>query len=382
VSLVNDMLNDLDDRRLKRANEDVNLDWMTGQRVNQKNRTFLPILWIILILVLLFVAYKLWQMSSDDELSSLDYLATKVAEQEAVTSEVKVNDNSSVNIVDNPAVIDAGQAGIDRKVSLKQQEQLEVIENNSVTTSDVSPVAVDYKADKLTAQPEEQPLPNKSLLNTVERTPIPVPKEVVPPAQKQFVKSKRILSVDQADKQNVKDVEQLIRLGQIKAAENKLQGYLDGHPKAIHSGSLLVSIFLSTKSYIKAEQLIEKLRLIDHENIGLISNQARVYLQTNRASEAVELLMSSKPNLQNNTAFYELLGLAARQNNQFQLSLQAYRGLLDIDSSRGDWWVGMAIALDQKGEVSQAKKAYRQGVNSNNVTTTLKHYAQQRLAVL
>jgi MSHA biogenesis protein MshN len=376
------MLNDLDDRRLKRANEDVNLDWMTGQRVNQKNRTFLPILWIILILVLLFVAYKLWQMSSDDELSSLDYLATKVAEQEAVTSEVKVNDNSSVNIVDNPAVIDAGQAGIDRKVSLKQQEQLEVIENNSVTTSDVSPVAVDYKADKLTAQPEEQPLPNKSLLNTVERTPIPVPKEVVPPAQKQFVKSKRILSVDQADKQNVKDVEQLIRLGQIKAAENKLQGYLDGHPKAIHSGSLLVSIFLSTKSYIKAEQLIEKLRLIDHENIGLISNQARVYLQTNRASEAVELLMSSKPNLQNNTAFYELLGLAARQNNQFQLSLQAYRGLLDIDSSRGDWWVGMAIALDQKGEVSQAKKAYRQGVNSNNVTTTLKHYAQQRLAVL
>ncbi len=49
MSLVNDMLNDLDDRRSQKAREEVNLDWMTGQKQTSKNKWLMPLMTIVVI---------------------------------------------------------------------------------------------------------------------------------------------------------------------------------------------------------------------------------------------------------------------------------------------------------------------------------------------
>ena len=91
--------------------------------------------------------------------------------------------------------------------------------------------------------------------------------------------------------------------------------------------------------------------------------------------------MSEQPLLSGNSDYYELVGLAARKNQQLELSEQVYRGLLDYDASRGDWWMGLAIAIDQQANPA-AKQAYQQAINSQHLSVALRNYARQRLAVL
>jgi MSHA biogenesis protein MshN len=103
---------------------------------------------------------------------------------------------------------------------------------------------------------------------------------------------------------------------------------------------------------------------------------------TSRAEKAIDLLMRDKPLVAENFSYYELLGLAARKNNQFTLSEQAYRGLLEANSARGDWWVGLAVALDAQGNMGGARSAYNNALKTVEISAPLRDYARQRLTAM
>jgi MSHA biogenesis protein MshN len=371
------MLNDLDDRRLKRANEDVNLDWMTGQRVNKKSRFLLPALGLLALLVFLFIAYQFWRVNNSGKMTPLNYLA-EPSSQSSLAEEKQLVIDASVKVTAVEHVGAQNKLDNNEQLTIHNDEDLELPVSKQLGEN----VTMNAAVDKAIMLIDKKPVKEVATVNLEVKRGASRFHDVKNIEPAQSIRNTRVLTVQQTDKKIASEAKSLLRAGKISAAENKLRSYLDDNPQASSSGQLLASVFLSTKQFSNAETLIEQLRKASPDNIALISNQARVYLQTNRVSQAVDLLMMSKPSLDNNTAYYELLGLAARQNKQYQLSLQAYRGLLNVDSSRGDWWVGMAIALDQGGELSQAREAYRQGINSSDLTTTLRQYAQQRLAVI
>lgn len=71
-----------------------------------------------------------------------------------------------------------------------------------------------------------------------------------------------------------------------------------------------------------------------------------------------------------------------QQTGEFSVSAALYRQLLVADPSREIWWMGLAISLENTGEKKVALDAYRQAVYSGRLKSALADYARQRIAIL
>lgn len=362
MSLVNDMLNDLDARRQGQLSDEVNLDWMRGQHNNRRMRRFLPLLWLLLIAILLVIAYQLWQLNRSDVLPGTDYRleppATVSADNPRQQGDKDVPTASVATTT--PAKVDA--ASIAAAVSAQPPRAKVTVAPDTAVGVEPAPVATAIAPQALRI--EQQP---------------PVPAR---PAPVVAMKSPRPLSSDQRDRALQKQVAKLLQQQQFAAAEQQLVAFMQDNPLALRSGNQLVSLWLSQQRVEPAQQLLERLADAYPQHAEVIKSQARLYLQTGQVAQAVALLMSVQPPLPGHTDYYELLGLAARKNSQHALSEQVYRGLLDYDAGRGDWWMGLAIAIDLQARPGAAREAYRQALSRRGLSGPLRNYAQQRLAAL
>ncbi|ARN73592.1 tetratricopeptide repeat protein [Oceanicoccus sagamiensis] len=340
MSLVNDMLNDLDDRRNQQAREEVNLDWMTGQKQTSKNKWLMPLLSLAVIVLFIVVAFSVFQYQTTANSSAIDKLAAikkPVAEKPVKPEVVAVE---------------------------KQREPVETVVPSVV---EVAPVA---KA--IVTSPVQKPVASKSL-----------PKASPPPAAaKKPIKKQKPLSLPQRDLIASQEAKKLIRNNQSVVAEEKLAAFMQKNPLAIRSGKVLASLWLSQKKEAQAQQLLVPLRDIAPRDIELIMIQARLFYAAGNPLEAIALMKTERPAVNVHAGYYELLGFIARSDQQYELSVQSYRRLLEYDASRGDWWVGMAIALDMQSKSALAKEAYRRGIDSRRISKSLNDYARKRLAAL
>lgn len=214
--------------------------------------------------------------------------------------------------------------------------------------------------------------------NKLERSDVDIAQSKPPPKTediKQFVP----LSNKQRDNKTHSEAKQLLRVGDNLRAEKLLEDFITQQPLARRSGEMLASIYLSQQRFDKARSLIGVLRDTYPTDAGLLSIEARLLLLGGQADKAVSLLMAYKPDIASHEDYYELLGLAARKNEQYLLSEQVYKGLLDVNAGRGDRWVGLAIALDAQGKSAAARSAFREALKTGTTSTKLADYARRRL---
>ena len=75
MSIVNDMLNDLEKRRGEQTKSDINIDWMAGEKNATKNRYFKPLLWLASGLVFLAIATGVWRNINTANTEAVEHLS-------------------------------------------------------------------------------------------------------------------------------------------------------------------------------------------------------------------------------------------------------------------------------------------------------------------
>lgn len=99
-------------------------------------------------------------------------------------------------------------------------------------------------------------------------------------------------------------------------------------------------------------------------------NRARTVLQDHRPAAAFD-------------ADYEaLLAWLLQSTAHHREAADAYRTLLASNTQLGDWWVGLAISLENVGDRKGALQAYQQARDSVQIKSALAKYASQRIAAL
>jgi MSHA biogenesis protein MshN len=385
VSIVNDMLNDLEKRRGEQAKSAVNIDWMVGEKQATKNRYFKPLLWLASGLVFLAIATGVWRNINAVNTEAVEHLSNagniiKAADspmtvQLAETSESNeeralAESEVAKSIVAKPIVAKptVSESSAIVKASVLASEGVTLTNRPAQVTAD-SVAAVDEKI----SQPNSLRPTEKSRSVATMTSQNKVAKIVRAPTPRSF---------EQRDRSAFKKAEELIRDKQLAAAEQVLVNETTSNPQAVRSGTALSSLLMAQRRFEEAQELLVYLLRENPDSIELIKTQARLFLVTIKPRKAMDLLMKFSPPMSAHSDYYELLGLSARQEQQYELSVQAYKGLLRYNASRGDWWVGMAIALDMQGEIKAARSAYRSALRSKKIAPTLRDYAQQRLSAL
>ncbi len=114
---------------------------------------------------------------------------------------------------------------------------------------------------------------------------------------------------------------------------------------------------------------------------------AKIYLKLNNTIQALAVLSDFTP-AEYEQAFYQLKAGLAQKNKDWHLALSSWQLLLansgPISSAldKSKWLLGAAIAYQQLGENSDAKKHYGQAIKAGGLSKASKAYAMTQLKAM
>lgn len=111
--------------------------------------------------------------------------------------------------------------------------------------------------------------------------------------------------------------------------------------------------FQESKTVIKAG--------LDHypNDLVLVTQLASTHLGAHEYNESIKLLEKYTPDFETNPEYYALLAYSYLKVNRTRESVNIYKQLVMFDSTNAPWWIGLAIAYQNKSEPKLALDAYR-----------------------
>ena len=110
--------------------------------------------------------------------------------------------------------------------------------------------------------------------------------------------------------------------------------------------------------------------------------RARAILADGDLDQAVATLQTGVPPVADNVEYRVTLATLLQQQGQSRQAANHWAELIAWDNSRAPWWVGLAIALEGRGDVPAARRAYRQAAALPGLAPSLADYVRQRLQIL
>lgn len=434
MSLVNDMLNDLEKRRLEQPAQGENLEWLTGQAPAQK-KSKRPLYIAVLLLALVVVSVLLLQQYQlNSSLPVAQQLLTQhgnTAVKTAVVNEMPSPDTdaapspsiepariSAINFEKNAQGllihINATQA-VDYQITQgSQQLEISVDKVTAQLPQQLAPVQPPIKAVSFRPQNEgmvllfdlqraitikSERINNGQLQLLIAPEPAVVSAKPVAPAKPVAttplpaavnktnaatppMKTSTPLTLGQQDSLVIKEATAAIRSGDEAAAEDKLQRFLQRYPEAPAANTLLIELLIKQNRLAAAQTLLDKQPALISQSSALRRLQAHLLVLNKDPEKAVQLLLSKQPDIKSETPYYELLAMAAQRAQQYSLSVQVYKSLLRFDAGQGSWWVGLAISEELMGLKADARADFLQAMRAGRITPSLRDYARSRYDAL
>ena len=146
-----------------------------------------------------------------------------------------------------------------------------------------------------------------------------------------------------------------------------------------HSARTLLSrALINNLNISRAEEVLKDGIRIYPNHVAYAVLYASILAKQGRDQLALETLQGFTIQSNKNPEFHALLaGLYQRTGNAIA-SVKHYKNALRIDSTRGEWWVGLAISNEQLGELDLGKRAYTEALKYS-LNSDIERYVQQRL---
>jgi MSHA biogenesis protein MshN len=190
------------------------------------------------------------------------------------------------------------------------------------------------------------------------------------------------LSPAQLSEQQYQQAVKQIASGNMQAAKQSLQSALRNAPDNVSAREALATLLLKQQDYNTANAVLEEGLEQDPENLGLLQLQAYSLLSQNKAEQAVLLLQTVSPPLKSNLDYYDLMANAQRQVGDYQEAVSLYSQLLEVESNRSSWWLGLAVSYEALKQNNQAVGAYKRALATGQLSPALQNYVISKIKQL
>jgi len=109
---------------------------------------------------------------------------------------------------------------------------------------------------------------------------------------------------------------------------------------------------------------------------------ARAQLQAGATQAAVATLEQHAPGLMQEPTYHALLAASYQQTGQWQQSAALYRQLVALRPAQATWQLGLAIALEQLDQPAEAARHYRLALQGSGLDESARRFASERAAAL
>lgn len=176
--------------------------------------------------------------------------------------------------------------------------------------------------------------------------------------------------------------QQAIEEGDDSRAIALLQAVLFKIPQSIMAREHLAILYLSLDDRNKASEVINDGLGISAHAIPLLTMKARLMIDSGQAASALKLLLPERPSMAQHPDFYAMLAAALESEGRIREAGSLYKGLLTVDPTNAQYWLGYAIALENDHEANQALEAYSRASAIPDADPAVRAYAEHRLKTL
>lgn len=102
----------------------------------------------------------------------------------------------------------------------------------------------------------------------------------------------------------------------------------------------------------------------------------------NEPRKAYDLLISDMPTLDTAPDYHGLIAYSAQQMGDLNLAVKKYELLLENFPERADWWLALGLLQEQLGSQTRALAAYQQSLRFPGLSSSTRSYAEQRVRAI
>jgi MSHA biogenesis protein MshN len=402
MSLVNDMLRDLDQRRQEPSQAKFGAERLVpvpsdagGERVNRSFIGF--VLSIAITLGLIMGALYFWQSSRSVVLEPVPVqpafspppaapIGPSVAQRELEEIALRMRELEAQNraLIETQSSIAAQARATQTQLEDEIAQPVPAIGEPTIQPPIEAAAIVPSVAPSVAPAAESQAEAIAPLVPSAEVVTAPTPMTSVPeaPLSSEPIRSPRNLSFVERDQLQVQDALRLANSNQNGLAMQQLREFVDDNPSAHNSREAMIKLAMQRGDLGTAEQLLETGLALDAGRAGYRKLQARMMLSTGRAEEAMQVLSTRIPIIHDDVEYHDILATAYLSVQSYDKAAQSYEALVQQNRSEGRWWYGLASAWDSLGRTRDAGLAYQQALKLTNLSAALRERSQQRVAEL
>lgn len=385
MSLVNDMLRDLDQRRKDSEGPAARIRLTpAGDYPRQERRNWIPYIGLGLVIVASGLGYIWIDMSRS---ATSQQLATPVAPSsfidtgpvEQIAQEVAIVATPSATVAESAPIptLDSASDTVVTREDLPGQGN--AIPEIATTVASVAPLVAPTTQDVIAAASTSSSL----VVAPITRVPPPSVRSQAPTTTAtEQIKDVTAPSPEQKDTIVVQEALRLIADNQPTAAYAKLEQNLLDNPYAHQSRETYAKFLMNQGDVFSARALIESGLELAPNHSGFKKVKARLLIEEGDIQSAVSLLESRAPAVSNDLEYHEILASAQLASKDFDGAALSYTGLVQQDQTQGRWWYGFAASQDALGNTTAAQQAYTRALEKPNLSTNLRRRSQDRLTAL
>lgn len=375
MSLLNDALRAAEQRQNR---PDVAAAYTGQARTQQRQRRWLlPVLVLLIAISVAIAGYAVLFTNNTPAPVAAEPMPVQTAVP-APEAEPEAVSAPTPEMAEPSVVEERPEPAVAEKVAQKNQTpEPEVVEAEPPKLDNAAPAA---------ELPSEQPTPIEKPVADAKRTAkVPAPddqgqadEKSQAPSQAPVVKQAR--ETPQAvDLQVSRELTKLLRVGDSRAAEQRL-AEIASQQSAPVSREVYARAMLVQERPERALRWLSGAEAQTYPALRLL--QARALLAIGELEKAVAVLMMDIPPAQSHAEYRITLATLLQQSGDSVEAARHWSALISVDDSQPAWWVGLAIALESRGEVGGAVKAYAQAAQLPGLSPSLADYVRDRLKTL
>ena len=169
--------------------------------------------------------------------------------------------------------------------------------------------------------------------------------------------------------------------GNDQTAIEQLNKLLEEQADHLQAIQLLASLYIRQRQLAEAEALLEQALLRQPLHTPFARLLARLLITDQRHSAAIMRLESALPGAANDADYQALLAGLYQRTGRSADAVQHYAAALQLDAEQGEWWLGLGLSQQQLGNREAALGAYRRALQFP-LDASLRNYVGEQLQQL
>ena len=174
----------------------------------------------------------------------------------------------------------------------------------------------------------------------------------------------------------------LSRHGRIEDALIALASLVEDHPGFVPAREAYAHELLRRGEREPAERVLRGGLALNPREHRYALVLAHVLYDRGATDDALKSLLIAAPTVQQDVEYHAFIAALQQRQGRHDAAIAAYRGVLAAAPDRGEWWMGLAISLAAQNRAPQAHSAFQRALVDRDLSDNLRDYAKREISRL